>query len=111
MPLTPNAHSAIIEPEKLSGYLMSETHPQGAPKWRFLQLFGFTADDPGILREALLNHVAANEASVSVTEYGLKYEVDGPLQTPSRRTPDVRTVWQIDRGQTAPHFVTLRPRR
>ena len=33
----------------------------------------------------------------------------GRLETPTRKTPWVRTIWIIDRGQEAPRLVTAYP--
>jgi hypothetical protein len=103
----PDFGRARIGPAKLDAYLLSATHKVGAPKFGFLHGFGFTAFKPEELEAALLAHGASNRATTAKTEFGIRYEVDGPLQTPSGRTPLVRTVWQ--EHLDAPHlrFVTL----
>ncbi len=37
------------------------------------------------------------------------YLVEGPLETPSTRTPRVRTAWLIETGDLAPRFITAYP--
>lgn len=41
--------------------------------------------------------------------HGVKYVIDGLLQTPDGETVKVRTIWIIDKGQTRPRFVTTYP--
>ncbi len=52
MPSFPNAAAAVVSDRKLSSYLLSATHPEGAPKARFFESFGFSRDDPEALRRA-----------------------------------------------------------
>lgn len=110
MPHLPNADLAYVEDVKLSSYIMNPTHKEGWPKGRFLISHGFGHDDLETVRAALLRHGRENEVGASEhTAYGVKHRVDGPLPTPSGRVVFVRTVWQIDVGQKAPRFVTLKP--
>ena len=43
------------------------------------------------------------------TGFGPRNEVDGELRTPDGRSPRVRTVWQVDKGQIAPRLITAYP--
>ena len=43
------------------------------------------------------------------TGYGPRYAVEGILETPDRRNPYVRTVWQMDNGEVAPRLITAYP--
>lgn len=99
-----------ISLEKISGYLLNPTHPDGGSKARFFELFGFTATAPDILAEALLAHAAsANLAREGLTPFGdIKLIYEGPLYAPSGRSPIVRTVWRLLPDDTA-HFVTAVP--
>lgn len=106
----PNFEHANINRRKLADYLLSDTHKVGAPKYKFLRSFGFAASRPEELEAALLAHGATNAASISTTEFGVRYEVDGPLLTPSGSMPMVRTVWQEHEGEPTLRFVTLVPK-
>jgi len=106
----PNAGRAHVDRAKVTDYLLSATHPIGAAKARFFVSFGFSSDDWGTLADALRSHARQGDAtSVRESPYGTRYDVDGPLDTPSRRSPRIRTVWQIDTGSMAPRLLTAYP--
>jgi hypothetical protein len=52
----PRAESAIVEPAKLSEYLLDGDHPVGGDKAAFLSRFGFRRGDWRILESVLLGH-------------------------------------------------------
>lgn len=69
-------------------------------------------DRPEVLRDALLNHVREHAEAVARsvrTPYGVKYVLVGPMACPDGRSPQVRSVWQIDRGNWRPRCVTAYP--
>jgi len=41
--------------------------------------------------------------------FGTKYEIEGPLNCPDGRSPQVRTVWQVDTDELAPRLITAYP--
>ena len=49
MTSVPNAARALLDPRKITAYLLSETHGDGKHKCEFFKRFGFAPDDP-ILR-------------------------------------------------------------
>ena len=106
----PNGQRAVVSREKVVAYLLSPSHPAGMSKAAFFRRFGFDAEWWTGLERALLSHVLMNEVvETETTAYGIKYTVDGPLETPDGRNPLVRSVWQIDRGSEAPRLITARP--
>jgi hypothetical protein len=106
----PNAQLAVVEQAKVCDYLLNPAHRFGASKARFFARFGFTVDDWEALAVALREHGAQNEvARFKETGFGPRYEVDGELAAPDGRRPRVRSVWQLDAGQTAPRLVTAHP--
>ncbi|MBI4517483.1 MAG: hypothetical protein HY699_16895 [Deltaproteobacteria bacterium] len=106
----PNAHLALVEHEKITDYLLNEAHRYGASKARFFASFGFRRGDWNVPAKALREHGQQHEvATVRETGFGPRYQVDGGLQTPDGRTPRLRTVWQLDRGEVAPRLVTAYP--
>jgi Domain of unknown function (DUF6883) len=110
MATLPNSDRAVVERAKIDGYLLSLAHPTGRMKAAFFKRFGFRSDAPGALIHALLAH--ARDNSVSETEasaYGIKYRVDGPLQSPDGRNPAVSTVWIVIDGEVFPRFITAFP--
>ena len=40
------------------------------------------------------------------SSFGVKYVIDGPLQTPDGRNPSVRAIWFVETGEKQPRFVT-----
>jgi hypothetical protein len=106
----PNIESAFIRPEKITQYLLSENHPVGRHKAKFFLGFGFTLLSWRQLETALLQQASQYEvAQVEATSFGVSYAIDGPLPTPDGRDPQVRTVWFMETGQTAPYFITAHP--
>jgi hypothetical protein len=106
----PNSEQAYVEDAKLSLYVLNPSHKEGWPKGRFLMLQGFDPDDFTALRIAILKHGRENEVvEMQSTPFGVKYNVDGAMTSPNGRAVHIRTVWQIDIGQNAPRFVTLKP--
>jgi hypothetical protein len=106
----PNAQLAVVEQQKILGYLLNLSHRDGASKARFFLQFGFRVTDWGTLARALRDHGRQFEVSRQrATGFGPSYDVDGPLETPDGRRPRVRTVWQIDHGQIAPRLITAYP--
>lgn len=109
MTRAPQADIAVVSDEKLTGYIFNSRHKDGWPKGQFLITHGFDPADLAVVRIALLEHLASNDvAEEELTSFGVKYRVDGPLNTPSTQVW-VRTVWQVDTGQTTPRFVTMVP--
>lgn len=106
----PNAAQAIVDQEKITGYLLNAAHRYGASKADFFLEFGFRLDAWEQLADALRVHGQAHAvAKTKDTPFGPRYEVDGELSTPDRRSPQIRTVWQFDDGQPAPRLITAHP--
>jgi len=106
----PNAESAVVEQEKVCGYLLNTRHRYGAAKAKFFTEFGFTLESWEVLAEALREHARLHDVSKEKeTGFGPRYEVDGELAAADGRRPCVRTVWQIDHGDTVPRLITAHP--
>jgi hypothetical protein len=102
----PNAELAVVEQEKICGYLLNARHRYGASKAKYFGEFGFTLDSWEVLADALREHGQQHEVSKQKeTGFGPRYEVDGELVAPDGRRPRVRTVWQVDHGETAPRLI------
>lgn len=106
----PNQENAFINPTKLTGYLLSETHSVGKSKAKFFRDLGFNEDNVDILEQELLKVARSQEVTETIsTEHGSKYVMVGTINTPSGRTVNILTVWIIDIGKENPRFVTARP--
>jgi hypothetical protein len=97
----PNATNAVVEREKIAGYLLNPGHRFGASKARFFTHFGFRIEAWAELAQALCAHGQAHAVTnTRETGFGPRYEVEGRLDCPNGRHPRVRTVWQMDAGRT-----------
>ena len=107
----PNADRAIIALEKLTGYLLNVSHKRGGPKARLLLSVGYRPDDPQRLESDLrAQHLSLDVTRTSENAYGVVYEIEGPIKTPSGRTVRFCSIWQIDTGTDVPRFITMYPR-
>jgi hypothetical protein len=108
----PNAESARVEREKITDYLLSTTNQRGRNKAVFFLSFGFSTDHWQGFAEALrLQATDLEVVKVVETVHGLRYHVDGVLETPDGRNPQVKTVWQMDVGSDFPRLITAYPQR
>jgi hypothetical protein len=106
----PNADRAIVDEEKIVGYLLNRQHPDGAGKAKFYESLGFDVSLWQVLADALKDLVKHSPVRCHVDSvHGSKYIIEGPLHTPSGRTEVVRSVWIIDHGKTVPRLVTAYP--
>ena len=80
-------------------------------KAAFFLALGYTQDDWPSLAAALRRLALAAEVAKSMeTGHGIKYVVDGGIETSGGWTPAVRTIWIVDRGLDRPRLVTAYPR-
>jgi hypothetical protein len=106
----PHADRAEVDPGKLGGYLLSESHPVGKAKARFFREAGFDESTIELLVQGLLQIARTQEiVGTSTTVHGEKYILEGELETPAGRRLRVRTIWIIDQGQDRPRLVTAYP--
>jgi uncharacterized protein DUF6883 len=107
----PNADRVIIAADKLTGYLLNVSHKRGGPKARLLLSLGYRSDNPESLESDLrTQHLALDVTRTHETAYGVVYEIEGSITTPSGRTVRFCSVWQIDTGTDVPRFITMYPR-
>lgn len=104
----PNADRAVVDLAKVTDYLLNASHPDNGGKAQFFVSLGL--GEPAALIEALSRVAVAGEVVVQTeSPHGLKFVVDGTIQSPSGRQPTVRTVWIIDAGEDSPRLVTAYP--
>lgn len=110
MPL-PNADRAIVAVEKLTGYLLNPSHKRGGAKARLFLSLGFRTDTPQTLETALrAQHLSLEATRTSQNAYGVVYEIEGPITTPSGKSVRFCSIWQIETGSEIPRFITMCPR-
>ena len=106
----PNAEKAIIDAEKLRGYILSSAHPVGRFKAAFFRKLGYTSDNWESLEQSLRSLVNSHDArEVEETQYGKKYVVRGPFIGPTGERVQIVTVWIILTGESVPVFITAYP--
>jgi hypothetical protein len=106
----PNPDKLMVEREKIVDYLLNPTHRYGASKARFFTHFGFQMEAWEQLAQALRDHGRKHDVTrTRETGFGPRYEVEGKLNCPNGRHPQVRSVWQLDDGAVAPRLLTAYP--
>ena len=106
----PNSEDAYVPAEKLTGYLLSDTHTIGRAKARFFFSHGYQATAPEELERGLLEIARLSPLEEEVASpHGTKYVVDGILKTPNGSVISLRTIWIIEPGDTRARFVTAYP--
>jgi hypothetical protein len=106
----PNAQLSVVEPEKILDYILNSAHPDNGGKARFFLGLGFQRDEWRPLAAAFRKLAEGQLVAKSMASpHGRKYIVDGRIDSPSGRTPLVRTVWIVDRGFDTPRLVTAYP--
>ena len=106
----PNAAHAIIEREKVADYLLSPGHPDNGGKAPFFVACGFHRDELDVLAKALRGLAIAGEITKMLdSPHGMKYILDGEIETLAGRQSSLRTIWIVDAGSDAPRLVTAYP--
>ncbi len=106
----PNHEKAVVPKAKITDYLLSLSHRDGCSKAKFFMLFGFSPERWHILAQALKLHAAHNEtARTEVSDFGMRYVVEGTLLSPDGRNPEIRSIWFLKSGADVPSFVTAYP--
>jgi hypothetical protein len=105
----PNFEKAYVSKEKLSDYLLSETHAVGRTKARYFRSIGYTLGNAGDLAKELVKIAGHEVRQKIVSEFGEKYVIDGEIATPVGITVRIRTVWVFDPQDDRPRLVTAYP--
>lgn len=106
----PFRKSAYIPREKLTDYLLSETHTVGKLKAKLFRKVGFNETNVSLLEKSLLN-IAYTQEVINIIDsiHGIKYVIDGEIKTPSGKILEIRTVWILEASKNDPRFVTTYP--
>jgi hypothetical protein len=106
----PNSIAAYIPDAKLFVYLLSPSHPEGGPKSEFFSAVGYPVDNAEALRNEFLRIGRSEDVKDEIIfEFGVKYAVEGLLARDSGSGIPIRTIWVINKGETAPRFVSAYP--
>ncbi|MCK6560714.1 hypothetical protein HUU39_27245 [candidate division KSB1 bacterium] len=105
-----NCETAIIPEAKITGYLLSDSHPAGRSKARFFTQLGFSVESWDELAQALRQHLVDNEiAKIESSPFGTRYVVEGKILTPDGRASWLRSIWFVATGEETPRFATAYP--
>jgi hypothetical protein len=108
----PAVQEAIVPRTKITDYLLCLTHTNGQSKARFFLNQGFFIADWQELAEALKDLAQRNEViNVEKTPFGMRYVIDGKINSPNQRNLFIRTIWFIEHEKTIPIFVTAYPQQ
>ena len=106
----PNRKKAYVPKEKLTDYILSESHPVGSSKAKFFRGLGFDETNVGKLAKLLLRIAKENDVkNVRKFSYGTNYILEGTIETPIGSTVKIMTVWFIKTEKSRPGFVTAYP--
>lgn len=106
----PNTEKAIIDVEKLRGYVLSSVHPVGRFKAAFFQKLGYSAKNWEVFEQHLRELIRSQDITrIEETRYGQKFIVEGTLASPAGEIVQIVTVWVILKGENVPRFVTAYP--
>ena len=106
----PNAERAVVPGRKITHYLLSTAHRDGQHKAEFFRRFGFKLEAAEELASALLTHALHHEVIETVpTPFGRNFVIEGALPAPDGRSPKVRSVWFIAKGEEIATLATAYP--
>lgn len=106
----PNADRAVIDPLKLHGYLLSQSHPVGRFKAGFFVALGYSENEWQRLEADLrAQHLNRDAMTGEANPYGQKYEIRAPITGPAGRAAEVVSVWVVLANEDFPRFVTAYP--
>jgi len=102
----PNGARAIVDIQKLRGYVLNPHHTRGRKKARVFAAVGIREPDAEELRIALLWAATNAEARIGVMDlYGQRYNIDFELVRHDRAVK-IRSAWIVPAGQDLPRLTT-----
>lgn len=106
----PNNKNAFIAREKLTDYILSETHSVGQAKAKFFRGLGFNESNVNRLEKSLLKIARTNNIkNIKEITYGTNYVIEGIIKAPSGKVVTIVTVWFAKTKESKPSFVTAYP--
>jgi len=105
----PDAERAIVSREKLHGYLLNRSHPDGGAKAVWFGNLGYERDEWRTLANDLLAIAKSCEHyDTERSPFGVKYKASGTVCRPGHRPGRVLTVWIVEDDEP-PRLVTAHP--
>jgi hypothetical protein len=99
-----------VPENKVRDYLLSETHAIGKSKAKFFRQHGFDESNVHSFKMALIAIAQTEQVSqMTNNPFGVKYSIEGTMETPNGVIIKVRTIWIIENGSETPKLVTVYP--
>ena len=106
----PNAEKAVIDSEKLQGYILSFAHPVGRFKAAFFRRLGYSTENWEVFEQHLRDLILSQDVTrIEESRYGQKFIVEGIMVSPAGTKVQIVTVWVILKGESIPRFITVYP--
>ena len=106
----PDWDSAYIPPEKLTHYLLSESHLVGKSKAEFFRSHGFVKTNSDRLASELLGLARKSRVRKEIAAaHGTKFIIEGSISTPGGKTIRIVSIWIVEPVDPRPRFVTAYP--
>ena len=106
----PNAGAAWVEETKIRQYLLNVNHPVGGAKAKFFRNRGFSLENWGVMRDALVTQGTVNPLMKTVeTQFGTRYTIECNIPTPDSLNPCIRSVWEVKPEDARPRLITAHP--
>lgn len=100
----------VVNYNKVCHYLLNPLHPVGISKANFFISLGFNKNLWQIFVQELTKLANKNQIKYSEkNQFGIKYIIDGQLDSPSGKKPYIRTVWFIAEKEDKALLVTAYP--
>ena len=88
----PNADKAVVERDKVAGYLRNAAHPDNGGKAAFFEGLGFCRSELETLVKALKKLARQAEITESATSpHGEKYVIVGQVESPTGKAANVQS--------------------
>ena len=72
--------------------------------------FGFSFEKYYLLQNSLQEHCRINDFKEKTEiNFGIKYIIEGIIETPDKRNPLIRSVWIIENNTKKPILITAYP--
>ena len=106
----PNADLAVIEPQKLHGYLLSSSYPVGRFKARFFTALGYAAERWRELESDLrTQHLTQDAELAGFLPDGRLFTIRAILNGRNGQSAMVLSIWFVPVAGGVPRFVTAYP--
>ena len=104
----PFSISAATTQGKIQGYLLNSNNDVGKHKARVINsVLGYHYENWNVLSDLIYSAVQRAQVTMIVqTQYGVKYTVPIRIKGLKGKSMILKTVWQIDNGNTIPRFIT-----